>query len=648
MSDWFTFSEILACAQRDLPNTERSLRRLIQKEGWKRMPDVCQKRAKCEGGDLFHISLLPGPVQLRLKAAKGETPENRFEDAAPVEVTREALWDAYERLPADHKQECQSRLDFLNRVDVLIEAGSKKQEAIATACGEFGHSISTYRNWALLVKPWQRADWLAALAPQYKTRATEKTIHPDAWAHLKTDYLRPEKPTLAACYRRMKEAAKAQGWSPVPSLRTVRRWVERELPRSVQVRAREKGDISKQLFPSQRRTRSHLHAMEMVNIDGHKFDVFVKFEDGRIGRPIMLAIQDLYSNLFVAHRIDETENKGLVRLAIGDMMENYGIPRAMVLDNGRAFASKWITGGAKTRYRYKIRDEEPNGLLVTMGVEVKWTLPYSGQSKPIERAFRDLCDTIARHPFCAGAYTGNTIDNAPDNRGSKAIPIADFRAFVAEEINRHNQRTDRNTETAKGRSFLEVFQESMAKPETLVAMPTEAQRKLWLLAAEQVPAQRGSGEIHLHGTRYWCTGLNQWAGKKLTVRYDPQNLHKPVSVYDLKDRFLFEAEAISDVRFDDVEQSRLHARKRSAYMKAVKTQTDIERDMELAELSRLQPDPAPHPDMPKKKVRRIAVGNAALKPATDSETQTDFNENLAKAMKLMADGNVLPFRKSDE
>jgi hypothetical protein len=43
--------------------------------------------------------------------------------------------------------------------------------------------------------------------------------------------------------------------------------------------------------------------MEVVNIDGHKFDVFVKTGDGRIIRPIMVTIQDIYSRkVGLAHR----------------------------------------------------------------------------------------------------------------------------------------------------------------------------------------------------------------------------------------------------------------------------------------------------------------------------------------------------------
>lgn len=647
MSEWFTFAQILAVAQNDLPSRERSLRRFVSDAGWRNSKDQCKRQAKNKGGDLFHISLLPGPVQLRLKAASGEVLENKFEDTKPVERTRETLWEAYEQLPKHQKDECQNRLDFLVSVESQIDAGAKKQAAIAIACKKFGNSLSTYRNWALLVKPWKRADWLAALAPQYKNEIGENTCHPEAWKVLKADYLRPEKPSLSACYRRMKEVAKREEWSPVPSLRTIRRWVEKELPRAVLVMAREKGEVSKRLYPAQRRTRDHLHAMQMVNIDGHKFDVFVEYENGRVGRPMMLAIQDLYSNLFVAHRIDESENKELVRLTIGDMMERYGIPEKLVADNGRAFASKQITGGQKTRYRFKVREEEPQGLLTSMGVEVIWTTPYSGQSKPIERAFRDLCDTIARHPFCAGAYTGNTPDARPDNC-KRAIPIAEFRNFVAEQMEIHNQRTDRNTQIAKGRSFRTVFEESMAKPETLVQMPTKAQQNLWLLAAEQVRAEKGSGIIELMGTRYYNPLMVEYAGQKMTVRFDPQNLAKPIKVYTAKDEFLMEAEVFADVAFDNVDAARSHNRTRRELLKATKIQERILNDMEIEKLSRIMPAPEPINDAEPKKVRRIATGNTALKAEPETDNKTNFEENFAKAMELTAGENVIPFRSSDE
>src|SRR3546814_346519 len=158
------------------------------------------------------------------------------------------------------------------------------------------------------------------------------------------------------------------------------------------------------MLPAQERTVAELHALELVNIDGHKVDVFVKWPDGRIVRPIIIGIQDVYSRKFLSHRVSDTESVIPTRLAMADLFREFGIPKGCVLDNGRAFASKWITGGAKTRFRFKIKGEEPVGVRTGLGVRTHWTIPYRGQSKPIERAWRDFCDTIAKHPAFAGAY----------------------------------------------------------------------------------------------------------------------------------------------------------------------------------------------------------------------------------------------------
>jgi NAD(P)-dependent dehydrogenase (short-subunit alcohol dehydrogenase family) len=299
----------------------------------------------------------------------------------------------------------------------------------------------------------------------------------------------------------MRRVAGAYGWSPVPPERTLRRRIEREIPAAVRALARKGKDKAKTLYPAQRRTRAGLRAMQAVNTDGHRIDVFVRLPNAR--QPVrmhLLAIQDLYSGKIVAWRLAESENRVAVRLAIGDMVEAFGIPETVVFDNGRAFASKWITGGFPNRYRFKVRDEEPQGLVKSLGVtDIRWTTPYSGQSKPIERAFRDLAEEIAKHPCCDGAYVGNRPDAKPENYGTRAIPIDEFSEHVARTIGEHNARPGRDTETARGRSFDETFNESFAQ--AIVRWPTEAQRSLWLLAAERVSAQRviagarGSGTV---------------------------------------------------------------------------------------------------------------------------------------------------------
>jgi hypothetical protein len=316
-----------------------------------------------------------------------------------------------------------------------------------------------------------------------------------------------------------------------------------------------------------------------------------------------------------------------------------------VLDNGRAFASKKITGRSRTRFRFKIREDDPEGLITALGCNLHWTQPYSGQSKPIERTWKDITEEISRHPAMSGAYTGNKPDAKPENYGTRAIPLAAMHAHVAEQIALNNARTGRKAAVCAGRSFDETFNASLADPATIVTRASAAQRALWLLASEGVRAQKGSGEIHFQGNRYWNGALGAHSGQKVTLRFDPDNLHNPVKVYDLQGRLICDAECIDDTGFFDQDSARLHERNRSTHKKGVKMQETalkVHSAQALADIL-ARGERAENPEPPKPAVTRLVTGRrtaVAVKPemAPEENRTIDFEANFARAMKLIRGG----------
>ena len=67
----------------------------------------------------------------------------------------------------------------------------------------------------------------------------------------------------------------------------------------------------------------------------------------------------------------------------------------------------------------------------------------------------------------------------------------EFLTVLAEGIEEHNTRQGRRSEVAWGRSFAEVFEESYAIAP--IRKATEAQRRLWLMGAERLSADKGLG-----------------------------------------------------------------------------------------------------------------------------------------------------------
>jgi putative transposase len=587
---YFTAAELAALALPGLGKTKRRINDRAALEQWALKTDssgapLARRRVGRGGGLEYHPQLLPPAARLEL-AKRGLIAEDRQEsDASP---TRAGSWAWFEGQSEAVKAEAHRRLVAVSRVEAFERSNLTRSAAVACAADEEGVGSSTIWNWLNLVDGADRGDWLPHLAPRRKGGGAEATVDDDAFR-----VPRFRLPAAGAsdlrqllCARRGVRVGCAARRCPAPrrfsassSARSTRAWS------SPSARAPR---LLRRTLPPQQRSVGEMRALELVNIDGHKFDVFVRFDDGRIGRPIMVAIQDVYSRKILAWRLGETENAVQTRLAFADLFTNWGIPGGCLLDNGRAFASKWITGGAKTRFRFKIREEEPTGLLTALGVRIHWATPYRGQSKPIERAFRDLADVIARHPLTSGAYTGNHIDAKPENYGSKAVPIEAFRELVGRGIATHNAKAGRRTETARGRSFDEVFEASYTS--SPIGKATPEQLRLALLTADEVATDRRSGAITLFGNRYWSAEMAAIAGKKVTVRFDPDDLTLAVHVYDKEGRFLASVPVLEQTGFLDVGAAKHRARQERELQRSVRRTGELEELINAGDLAAMMPD----------------------------------------------------------
>lgn len=635
---YFTAAELAELKLPGLPKAKRKINELALKERWALATDetgapLALKRSGRGGGLEYHLSLLPASARIELAKVTGIANDEGPAPCASRSADRIGSWAWYERQSQSAKAEAERRLRAIQRLEALEAGGLTRSAAVACVAAESETSGSTLWLWLQMIDGADRADRLPHLAPRRSGGGAEAEIDDEAWRFLLSDFLRPEQPTWSSCYRRMVDRfAKPRGIT-VPCSRTLYRKLEREVDGRLVVARRNGAEALMRAVPPQKRSVAHLHAMHSVNIDGHRFDVFCRWPDGRVGRPMMVAIQDLFSRKFVGWRIGESESAVLTRLAFADVFQKYGIPGECYLDNGRAFASKLITGGAKSRFRFKIRDEEPSGLLTALGIRIHWTTPYSGQSKPIERAFRDLCDTIAKDPDLAGAYTGNKVDAKPENYGSRAVPIDLFERVVERGMVEHNARLGRRTETANGQSFDQVFAASYASAP--IGKATDAQLRLALLASEVIRSDRRSGAVTLMGNTYWCEELSLRAGQKVTVRFDPDDLTLPVHVYDVEDRFLVTAEAIEITEFDNAAAAQRRARQKRDLVKQTRKLGEMERLMSAEQLAalaaRYAAEEEPLPEATVVRPIRPRRGNAAVAQAPEQQPEAAVIDRMAAA-----------------
>tara|TARA_R110001592_G_scaffold363400_1_gene688173 strand:- start:36196 stop:38340 length:2145 start_codon:yes stop_codon:yes gene_type:complete len=568
----------------------------------------------------------------------------------------DSAWNVYERAGENAKSEAKRRLEALNFREALIANGSGKSAATDQAAAEYSANRATIYKWVELVKGVERSNWLAHLMPQHEgkpKRSAECT--PEAWDFFKADYLRNEQPSIASCYERLKRAAAANNWK-IPAIRTFNRWCTERIPLSVRILRREGEHALSSRFPSVERSVRNMHAVEWINGDGYQHNVFVKWPDGTVDRPKTWFWQDIYSRKLLAYRVDLTENTDSIRLSFGDLVEQFGIPSHATIDNTRAAANKWMTGGVPNRYRFKIKEDDPLGIFPMLGVQVHWTsvdkagtqAKGRGQAKPIERAFGvgGIGDYVDQHPDFAGAYTGKNINAKPENYASKAVPLEDFVRVLNEEIIHWNAKEGRRTQMAGGTlSFDQVFNESYkASP---IRKATEAQRRMWLLTAEAIRVDKTgcftleagarTGQGRDGRNRYFAQELLEYGdrGIKIVVRFDPDRLHESVYAYTLDGRFITTADCLEAKGFGDSDGSRIYSRERKKFIKATKAAADAEMRMDLAGVSQRLPRPE-LPDPAQSKVVRPVRATVEL---PDTKSPDEYWTKQAEA--AMADVEAL-------
>lgn len=520
------------------------------------------------------------PVDLPVDAAQqiAELREARSASAptARAHEERAVRHAAFYRLPGSRQNKAKRRLQVVQLCQSLTRAGATSAERYEIAARESNVSTDTVRRWERLCRGLDPGDWLIALAPKYRGCQARAEYTPEAYLWGRQEYFQLNKPTAKAVHRRLLRVAQEKGWTAPPYI-TFKRLLKDE-PHYLHVLLREGEEAAQALRPYQQRDYSALKLHEIWVCDGRRADVFCRWPDGSVSRPIVITWLDVRSRVVLSYRIARSENADDIRLAFKDAAEKFhAIPETTLLDNSREFASKMLSGGLGNRFRFAVREEDPVGIFRLMGIEVIWTLPYSGRSKPIESFHRHYAEAEKR---CGQAYCGNRPDAKPEDFDpAKAIPIKDYRALLNETLSIYHATPHRG-DSMHNKSPREVYE--VLLPDCRPRRPTKEQLRLCLMAAERIKLDRESGAFWLGKNRYWSERLAELPrDREYLVRSDPGDFTQPVSIFD-RETFICEVPIVERTGFRDQAAAKTHQRARRQHLKALKLQAAARVDMNRA------------------------------------------------------------------
>lgn len=514
-----TAMQIAEMALPGLPGTDRSVRRLADREGW-----PCERLPGSAGAWGYPLARLPEAVRQAIERrllgldAPLPVPVEPARPPAPVRPigamqgwqlrtleARAGLVAALRRLAVEH--------------DVSITAAAKRMAAdaqagaldpdlaarVSVANARGGRAGSRTLSRPTLLR-WCRA--LESSEAKAAPRAPSRGPRVPAWAPaLMEVWGRPSKPSLPECLDAL--AARLPDGAALPSQGQARRFLDK-VSRIDRERGRMGERELRNIRPFVRRDFSDLWPTAIYVADGHTFDAEIAHPiHGGPFRPEVTAIVDVATRAIVGWSAGLVENTWGVADAIANAFMQHGICHYWYVDRGRGFNNIYMTG-----------------LMDRLGVQKVNSLPYRSQARGVvERLHQSVMIRAARKlPTFIGAKMDKEAagkvhkitrdDYRKFGKSPKLMDWQDFTAFVREEVDAYNHRRHSTIKCAPLERWRRLLAE---KPDTLIERLEPADVGL-LRPRELRKATRG--EVQIGAKHYYSRELEHYHGERVLVAYD--------------------------------------------------------------------------------------------------------------------------------
>lgn len=452
----------------------------------------------------------------------------------------------------DNKEQYYKAIDLSRSIDEFLNyTGSNKTEYAAQVAEENGIS---QRSLYLQVEKYQEAqewasqissmdsmnhDYYRILALCRKPKAKGQFYSLDERIAclienmLSDNRLAKNNITTAMIYDRIQTFSE-ENQIELPSLATVYRYVNmiRENNRGALYIA-EKGtrEYNRNMLLKGSRDTKTVKVMELVQGDGHTFDCFIKYTypNGKVKavKPKVLAWIDTRSRVIVGYAMCIEANAQVTKLSVLDVLYSYGTPEYMLIDNGKEYTAKELTGkNRKERFNIEV-DEELLGFYKSVGIEgdVRRCTPYQPWKKgQIERGFRTVCNEFTKwFDSYVGTLTGSKtsgkiqkdIDKMLEN--GELLNLDEFNALWKEWIEKYHNKEHKGLKRMKEQYIkpIELFQNA---ERYMKAPPPKEYAVAQLMKSDD--AYVYSTGIRKFGFEYRSVELGDYIGKHVDVKYD--------------------------------------------------------------------------------------------------------------------------------
>jgi len=367
---------------------------------------------------------------------------------------------------------------------------------------------------------------LAALAPQYgiKKSGAGVTLSPVERHLLREYWLKNTRPSMAHAYQLMKLSYPHS----LCTYQTAARFLQ-----SIPPAERDYFRLGKKRFedlylPYVEQNINQYRSLDLVISDHHVLDCVVLY-NGKLIRPWITTFQDYRSGKIVGFFPTVKPSSLSIIAAYYVCCIRYGVPKAVLFDNGKDYRSKLINGYQTTAKQFKPDGLEEDveiffqGVLPAFGTNVHFTKTYSAKSKGRqERYYRILGEYLSKD---IGSYVGSDTTTQPDdailmwrsiNGMAKREDIPSWNYFTkaaASMIEYINDTFISHGKGMDGKTRSRVFTENLPGQIKHVSKE-ELQQALYRSEVRKC----GRNGIKHHGVNYYHPRLIEYAGRDVVIR----------------------------------------------------------------------------------------------------------------------------------
>lgn len=443
-----------------------------------------------------------------------------------------------QNLPADKREHALKKLGIIQLFEKFscahIHNKGTRTEALSKYAAREGISERTIRRW---IMKYHRQGLRGLADLRGGDYDVEEVISPDAFDLFKSMYLTQQRLTVKTCWQNINYDNRNQnrGWM-IPGLRGMYRYIEKNIPLSVQILHREGlTAYEAKCAPYIEIDPDSIEPNQVWVGDHSQFNCWVRYQN-RWVRPWMTVWQDLKSRMIVGWYISVIPNQTTILLSMKRAIEKFGPPESVKIDNGKDYDSELFTGITKQTRRAAgkgyLDENMLAGIYAMMDVGVSFAIPYNAKAKRIERLFATI-DSQFTATF--DLYCGKGTKRKPEDLVDKlkdpatvreAVTFEKFISLFVSYIDVYNS----NSHSAKDMQEqcpAEVFQ-SRRIHRVLAAGVVDLLLRVW--SHELTVGKNG---VQFKGIYYgqYNAELLIHQGRKVRLSYDPDDLRK-VYIYN--------------------------------------------------------------------------------------------------------------------